>query len=424
MMLGAFDQALSSFGNFVFTIFGALLLDAVGFGQLAVIFAVYLIANGIVRSVTSDVYIVSPRDTDTALSSTEAACIETCVLLSAVLAGVLALASVGLSDLRGPLLVLCVCFPLLSLQDTLRYIAFGRGQPSLAVISDAVWTVATLAVVGVLAGTNNASTVSLVAAWAGTGAVAGILAFTMMRLPASLFAGRRQAKRIRRWLSEHRRLYPYYVVDTLAAQASGALVLFLLTGISGFVAAGALRAAQLLFNPVVVLVNSVRIWAIPELVRAQVNGTRLWRRRSRQLAVVMTGACAIWSAAVVLAPAEVILKLLGESAATANGLLWPTAILVTVTGGVSTPIFAAIRSLGEAVWGLWARLISASAMLVAAAVGALLAAESGAAWGMALAMPIVAAASLFGLHRSIARARRRQVIDAEQQEPRATRIIR
>lgn len=412
VLLGAFDQALSSLGNFVFTIVGALLLDAVSFGQIALIFAIYLIMNGLVRSLTSDVYIVSAHDTEKEVSSSEAACVETCVVIATFMGAVAAVAAVAVPSMRGPLLILGVCLPLLSLQDTLRYIAFGRARPGLAVVSDAIWTAATLGVVGVLAALDNASVVSLVAAWAGTGAIAGVLAFAMMRFPLSVLTDRRQAQRIRGWLSEHRNLYPYYVIDTVALLASGPMVLFLLTGISGLAAGGALRAAQLLFNPAVVLVSSVRIWAIPELVRARAHGGRKWRLRSMQLIVLLTVVCAFWSAGVVFAPSEIIHKLLGDSAVMAQNLLWPTAVLTVVTGGVATPIFALIRSLGEAIWGLCARLISAAVMLAASAVGAVLSGAYGAAWGLALVMPVVGAIWIYALRRSMGRAQQGQIIEA------------
>ena len=404
-MLGVLDQALSSLGNFAFTVIGAVLLDASSFGQIAVAFAIYLLANGLVRSFTSDVYVVTARDVVGRPAETEVSCIKTSVVVSVVATIIICLAAaVTAPTLRGPLLVLGCCLPFLALQDVLRYIAFGRSRPSFALINDALWTGSTLVVVWLLATLDVASATSLVAAWAVTGAFAGILSSIFMGIPWSLFVGRGHTIQVRRWLSDHRRLYPYYAVDSVAAQASGPLALFLLTAISGLEAGGALRAAQLLFNPVVVLVNSVRVWAIPELVRARRKDDRTWRKRSLQLTVALTAAAATWSLAVVLAPSSLVHALLGDSALLAERLLWPTGIVIIVTGGIAMPMFAAIRSVGEAQWGLWARLVSAVAMLGGCALGASVAAAYGAAWGLASAMPVVACIWGYALRCSVLRA--------------------
>jgi O-antigen/teichoic acid export membrane protein len=201
------------------------------------------------------------------------------------------------------------------------------------------------------------------------------------------FAPHDFARAVVKWSKSYRSLYPQFTADFLAQQASGPLTFILLGGLTGPAAVGALRGAQLLFNPLTIAINGSRAAVIPELVRARRAGRAAWSLHVKQLAIAVTLSCAVWCVIAIALPDRLGRMALGATWPSAHRLLLPMAV-VTIAVGLMSVGFAAIRSLADATGSLRARLISAATTTGSAIAGASAGGALGAAIGMALAAPV------------------------------------
>jgi O-antigen/teichoic acid export membrane protein len=166
-------------------------------------------------------------------------------------------------------------------------------------------------------------------------------------------------------------------------------VLYCVSGIVGLAATGALRAAQLLLNPLHVLTQGVRLVAIPDAVRMlkrsePAAGASSLRRQGMHISVGMWTAAMGLGVVAYLLPTRVGTELLGATWSAARPLIIPITIS-TAFGGVVSGASVGLRALAAARRSRLARTIMSSLQLIGGLAGAAIAGASGAAWGLAAA---------------------------------------
>ncbi len=175
------DQAIAGASSVLIAVPAARLLGVVSFGLFGLLFLVYVMVVGVNRALVCDPLLVHPVEGQGRLGDV----IGTSCVLGLVLGALVAVAGIG-ADLWNPrlgnaLVVLAICIPLLALQDLGRYIAFATQRPTSAVMLDVAWLVFLFAGVGVIVVTDARTLASFIAAWAGSGAAAGLLIFFRYR---------------------------------------------------------------------------------------------------------------------------------------------------------------------------------------------------------------------------------------------------
>lgn len=386
------DQAVSSVTNLVVSLLAARALDPDDFGAFALAMSFYFMAAAAIRSVVGDVLVVryshaddtagpepaadpgsaglGEADRATARRSSGVAfgagAVGSAVaLLSALVVG---------GPVVGVLVALAVLLPLLMVQDTVRYLFVARGQPERAFAVDVLWGVLQLAaVLVVLAG--QAQAWSVVAAWGGAGAVAGIVGMlwaTAVPSPAGVVG----------WLGEHRDLWPRYLVEYGAGLIAWQVVLVGVGGIAGLAAVGALRAVQVLFGPLHVLNTGARLVAVAEGRRRQGEEAMAARRLVGRVRDLLAGVALVWTGVLFLMPDGVGEALLGENWEGASDVIVPFGIFMA-TQGVLAAASIGLRVLVAPREALRVALVAAGLLVVPGLAAAFGGGPPAIAWALA-----------------------------------------
>ncbi|WEK13371.1 MAG: hypothetical protein P0Y48_13050 [Candidatus Microbacterium phytovorans] len=371
------DQIVSSLSNFALVALVAGVATTAEFGRFSLGYVLLLFFLGFQRALVGEVLLVRfsnvgerPREVDGAAAGVSA---------SVGVVSALALAVCGLLSGGDPLLwvVLAVAGPLVFVQDIVRYILIARARSGHALVSDAVWAIVALpAMVWLVA--VSAPAWAVAAAWTGGGVIALVVAIAYARVTPRPVAGAR-------WLVENRDIAVRFSGEYASLNLSNTVVWFGLAAPLGLAGVAALRGASLLFSPLNTAFNAVRIAVVPDLVRNR--GTRRYRARLRETALILFGICAVWSAVVLLLPAEAGRLVLGETWDAAADLRWPYAVqgLAMV---VYTALLAHFRAAARHTSSTAMRGVLAAATLVLPMALAVAAAASGAAWGFAAAVAV------------------------------------
>jgi hypothetical protein len=300
----------------------------------------------------------------------------TAVLVGAIAGTGIVLVSLPLSGSTGAaLLGLGITLPGILLQDSWRsaWLAHGRGAPAFA--NDLVWALALLAAVAAGTVSGHVSVGWVVLAWGGSASLAALVGSVQSRLlPRVTWAVD--------WLRLHREVAVRCFIDRLSLDG-GQLRLYGLAAIAGLVAAGSLRAAELLLVPptavLLAMVTIVAPAAAGELGRRPAR----WLRRFCLLAGGLgAGGALVWGAALLVLPDAVGVRLLGSAWLPGSELLVPVTLAVAALG-LSAGAWAGLRALDGAAPGRRDQLAGCILYLAGALGGAVLAGAAGAAWGSA-----------------------------------------
>jgi O-antigen/teichoic acid export membrane protein len=295
-----FDQGVASASNFLLVALVGRWLGPAALGSLALVLAVWAIVYGVFRAVVEDPMVVLG----------EADGVGQHLAAGLIVAGT---GMGGLAILCGALTVLghdaattaalALSLPFLLIQDFWRRVAYMRGQPSRAVSNDLVYLCIQVALVVGLRVTGRFEASTALLAW-GAGAGAGTaLGFLQFRASgATLRSGIlmiRRSRMISQWLVLD------FAVNRWARQA----VLFIVAGISGTTAVGAIQASSNLLGFTNVLILGWSSAALADgAAQARAHNdpaaNAAVRRSASQLAIAMTVSCIIYSlAATWLVPA-------------------------------------------------------------------------------------------------------------------------
>jgi O-antigen/teichoic acid export membrane protein len=184
------------------------------------------------------------------------------------------------------------------------------------------------------------------------------------------------------WIPSTRDIGYRFLAEFSIGNGTSQLLLWLVSLTAGILAAGALRAAQLLLGPPRIVVQAAYSAIVPE-------GVRLHRRHPEKFwlavvgcAVVLAGANLIWGGIFVIIPEQFGRALLGDSWASAKSLI-PILALGAAAFGAQTAAIAALRVFAAANRSLRARVIAAPISMFVAILGGAVAGAEGAAIGIA-----------------------------------------
>lgn len=367
------DQGISSLSNVVVTIFVARSLSAVGFGAFGVAIVAFMLVQGVSRALVGETLLsrYSSVDTETR-GSLVPDMLAAAVAISAVGVAVVTVVAVAAGGEAGrALLALGIVLPLVTVQDTWRYI-FIIDRPAAAVAVDAVWLVAVCAVLS--AAPSDAGAAWFVIAWgatAGIGAIAGgLLGRGDLAVPHPL-----------RWLRSNRDMGSRFLGEYVTGQAVGQVVLVGVGAIAGLSVIGAVRAAQVFYGPINTVHQGIYLALVPEGARS--TGEVHLRRLMFRATLLLAGVAGGWMWLGLLLPDSWGTTLFGETWPEAGGLLLPIG-LAMIAGSAATGAFAGVRALGDARESLRARLRTVGPQLVLPLVGAAVGAGHGYAFGFGL----------------------------------------
>lgn len=377
------DQAIAGSSNVLFAVLAAHVLDVASFGLFGVVFLTYTVAQCVVRALVSDPLLVHAVDA----AGREHEILGTGAALGLCLGAALLLVSlgVGAADQRlgDALTVLAIAMPLLALQDLGRYLAFATSRPARALVLDVTWLAAGLVSSAAVVIAGQRSLAALITAWAGSGALAGLLAFRGH--PLSQVRLRPTWLRYT-WASSWR-----YLVSYVAGQGSNLGVSGGVSTIAGPGAVGAMQGGLLLVRPFMTIQIAAIAATIGGLARPGVTRAAS-RRLVLRVSAFTAGVALLNAVALQLVPARLSEAVLGDVWAVARPTLLPIGVFV-VCIGLGTGARAGLMG-RKAITQMMLLDVGLGVTAVpGAAFGASLGGASGAMWACAIAQALATLAT-------------------------------
>lgn len=367
------SQVLSSAGSLAYLIIAAHGLPLAEYGLLGVSLACGLFLNGVLRSLTSDVYV--PRAKSGRFVSWGSA-LGTSVFLSLVLsfAGALVVWAIARFSAFEAILVL-VGFVSLSAYQVARSALFAAGRLHRVTMIEASWLVGAVTFSLLLIISNHDSAPSWLAVYGLTAALPCVLLTGLTRrwrllLPSSTF--------IRgEWL-----LTRYYLLDFVLGSGIPQLMMLSLPLVMALDSVGEVRLAQSVLGPQGFLASSIGLVGIVLLSRTIRESPR------RGCKLVVSGSVGagtlilIYAVCLSVLPQTVVLTVFGPNASASGPVYWSIAtagFFIVATSGLV--VFMRVHEAGKSL--LLARLYVlpvASAPLIGGAMSG----AAGAAIGLAI----------------------------------------
>lgn len=376
------DQVLASATNFGLLLIVARSVSPEDFGTFALVMAGYTLVAYIGRGMTSD-----PLTTRySGCSHDEWACgvrasTSAVIGLGLVLGAVVGLLALVLPpEVRGAVAAFAVVIPGVLLQDHLRFAFFAAARPKHALVNDAIWAATQVGAVAWLLGTGMPSVALLVLAWGGAGTVAALVGLAQL-------GERPWPSRTLSWFRDQRDLWGFYTVENALLQVTNIAMLAVVGAVAGLAAAGSIRAATVVFGPLIVLSLGVVAVGVPELARLAARRPNAVWGASIALGCGLALVGALWGVMAYLLPGWVGQMLLGETWALAVPIL-PLATVDVVAALFVIGPFVGLRALGSGRRSLGARVVFGVVRLAAACVGAFLGGAQGALIGFAIVAPV------------------------------------
>lgn len=394
LLWGASDQAFSSLGNFLVGLVIVRTSALAEFGAFSIALAVYMTTVAALRAFGSKTFAIRYS---TAVDERRRPAERSLLGLAVVLGLLVSLVCLGVrplfeSQMQGMLLVVGVILPGLLVQDAVRFVFVATGRARAAAGNDAFWLVLQVLCFGVIAGLHDQSAPVLFAAWGVSGVVAGIVGLVQARILPSL-------RGAIRFSQDHHRIALPLVGEQVASQGANQFTVFVLALVLPLSSLGALRAGQLMVSPLNVLQQATPLVGLPEArIRAEQSVGRL-RFAVLVMGGVLVGATVLLVVVVLLLPDSVGVVIFGNGWEAGRTVVIPLGVR-NLFGGVTLACFVGLHSIEHVRVTLKVGIVRGVASLGFGLVGGLIWATQGAAWGLALA-DLVAAAATFVAFRSI-----------------------
>ncbi|MFC5727421.1 MULTISPECIES: hypothetical protein [Nocardioides] len=366
------DQVLSGVVNVAALVWVAHATSPIAFGEFSLVMMVFMVAQVAFRSLVSTTVLVHPEDADHRARSV----LGSAALLSSAAGLVCIVAALGLravgSGLGVPLLVLGLALPLLLMQDVGRYLAIARHRPSYAVALDLVWMAGLAVGFPVLQMLGSATLGWLVAVWAASGAVAGLVVLVQYGMPA---------RDGLRWVRDRWDFSWRSMVSGLTASATVLVTSSLMALFSSPVAVAAFRAATLLASPSTAVQMAVSTSAATDIARERDDLAAVTRHMRRAIAI----AAAIGVAnliVLVFLPDVIGRMLLGEAWTIVEPFMLAVSlriVLMSAQAGIRASLIGRHRIQLAMVTDIVSMVLVGLTMVAGAALGDV----AGALWGMA-----------------------------------------
>lgn len=382
------DQVLSGASNILITFVAAHVLGVAAFGLFGIVFLVYVLAQGIARSLVCEPLLVHPdqaeeRPGDAVGTGGVLGIGIGLVLLCCAGGAYLWDARLGLA-----LAVLAVSLPLLVVQDLGRYLGFAVQKPRRSLALDLTWLLLLIVAVGYLFVADARSLPAFVAAWAGTGALSGLLV-------AWQYRGRRVKLNLS-WLRETWSFSWRYLISYASTQTAALAGSLIIGAVAGAKALGGVRGALILVRPFGLFQSASVTAGIAEISRVG-NDRSAMRRHVRRTTVLTTAVALVNMAVLLLLPDSLGELVLGATWHATEPLLLPATLQIVFGGLISGPR-AGLLGLKAIRTAVRIDVAGMLALLVFTIFGSLIDGALGAMWGVALAQLLVALAWL-GIYR-------------------------
>jgi hypothetical protein len=369
------DQAISGGSNVLIAVLAARILGVESFGLFGIVFLVTITAQGAIRALVCEPLLVRPTEAEERPGEV----VGTALMLGTGMGFVVVLAGAGAwqwdQRLGDALFVVGLLLPLLSLQDVGRYLGFAIHRPMLALRLDVLWLVLLLAAAVVVILLDVRTLSGFIAAWAGSGALAGLLVFWQHRGDRVRYG---QA-----WLRESWMFSWRYLLSFAFNQGGVLAATIALTAIAGARELAGVRGALLLMSVAMTIQIGGGSAGVSDISRLE--DRVLVRSRARRIAMI-TAVAALLNGAILLAlPDSAGRAVLGDSWAPAEPLLLPVVIQVALQG---TLLGARVGLLGtRSVRRTLAMDLVQTPLLVGfSVVGSVVAGGPGYCWGVVIAL--------------------------------------
>ena len=379
LLIGLADSAASSLGNLGVSVVAARLLSLPEFGLFATAMLVLILGTMTMRSAHGEVLLMKGRavgadaeDADRARSTSSVLRLSLALGVGTALAGVLVAAlSGGPTNLTMVVLVSGLVFPVLCLQDHLRWMDYAREASSRAVVNTSLWTVTSLAL--------------MLALWWWSGdRVAGYLCVAVWgfsALPSILYASRRELLTPcvgPGWLRTNSAPARNVFLDFVLTQATSQGATLVIAALAGAVEMALIRKAQIWLGPAMVATLGLLPALHPILTRlAASQGRAATIRMAWGAGLGLGSLLAVFGTAVLMLPDDVAELLVGPGWAEASPFVAPLT-LSAVMGAVGGCLGLALRTVGLIGRQVrWRAVLGPSCVAAVAAGTVMLGAEAG-----------------------------------------------
>lgn len=394
MILGLFDQVLSSGTNFLVTVLISRRLNLDQLGSFGLALVVYAAVNGVAKGATSEVLVVRRSGSSKLLQNVDVSGALGTSLFIGVCAGVVSAvvgAAVG-GDVGSALAVLGLGLPVLVAQDTCRFALMMKRRPGGALASDCTWLVVSVLLI-LLLPTAKMGPGAAIACWVGGAAPALAVAVLALGVRPAL-SGCAEFYRRSRALS-NRFVAEFALISVSTVATSSLIVAF-----GGLQGAGKYRIALTAMGPFNTLIQGLVLVFTPQMARA--SSAYGVRRIAHRLGGVALASATLWFVVLAMSPDS-----LGDRVFGANWTASRSVVLLTVVGYLPlSAAFAAsagLRALGQAAASLRARAATVPMLLLAMVLGGSLARANGLLVAAAMASVVSTLAWWVAFERTVER---------------------
>lgn len=368
-------QIVSSVGSLALSLVIAHQVSAEEFGIFAIVFATAALVTGVARALTSEVLMFSPTtilhdSSKTLLSGATSA---------SILMGLLVAIVGGLPTLLGgaglqPYAILALGIPALIGQDHVRFCLIWQRRPAVALAIDVSYVIALVTVVVVV---DQSTLNSLLLAWVACSYAAWVAGLLVLRTRLSPSAAMS-------WIRSEWGPGKFFLGDFLVTNILTLGSVYLISLFASVSEAGAVRAAQALLTPILLITRGMTIALSPEVRRLADDKAY---GKLVLVSALFTGAtvvaAAVAAVAVLLITDQQLSWLLGDSATGALAV-FPYATLATAMLGLAMGPGLALRALGLVSRAFRSKLISLPLAAAAVVVGTVIADGAGSQVGLAI----------------------------------------
>ena len=390
-------QLVSSSGNFLVTALVLTVASQDEFATFSLCLTTYLLLAVLYRAlvlIPVTLLYSDDRSRPDATEEEERAATGLGVMTGGCAALIIAALAFLVNDQQGQFIVLAAAVPFLFYQDSVRYVSFARGCPSMAAFSDGLWFALQLAGSGLAFAQGWASAQSLFAVWVISGAIAGVVAGWRLRLLPRVMSGLS-------WLRRHWHLCSKLFLECLITSGGYYATLYGLVLVSTADQLGYLKAAQTLLGPVSVLLLGGAALGVPESVRSR-SDVRSLRRFSLRLSFFLAAVSLLCGTVVYMSLPSFGPSLFPSVWSDARPLI-PLLIVFNSALGMSTGPIAGVRALGDSAWVVRGRTASSVVVVMVGLPAAAFVGANGALIGLALAEVLLAVAAWRRFHDLLSR---------------------
>ncbi len=388
LSLTVIDQGTSSLSNFALALLVAHYSHAQALGIFAILTVTYVIAQGLVRSVTSDCLLTRHETSDAVMEHFERSG-YLCAFGGAIAIAVPLLVAAAFlpHDFAVPFAIFAVCFPFMALQDFARFIGISRHRPGYAIWLDAAWVVIFVAAAVLLILNDMTSLSWLWASWTGAGAVVGLWTIHTHRVRGGL---RTLSEPIRFWLASERSVGVRFAGQFLLSATWIYFIYYPLLFVLSVGDVGVIKLAQLVLGPITVLAAGMQ----SALVSLAARRFRADRASALRFCAICGFAIAVstiaWTAVVYFLPIHQVTRVFGPTWPAAR-VVFPWMGLAFVFGSFSGMAVGGLRAIRAAAVNLWLAVVMLPISFALCLGGAAVHGTLGFSYGMAATFALYAA---------------------------------